>query len=211
MTDYKTLALVCVMMIQGCGFGGYFKKAPPHAVNATDFIEWQSASVAPVVSARPNAPVQPARQGIADNGSRLSSQDMQGLLNFHNQSRAAVGVGGLQWSWKLAGYAQSWADHLAGSGCRMQHRQGDNYGENLFMGTVGYYNAVEAAKSWDTEKQYYRGQALSSSNWYASGHYTQMVWRDTRYMGCGQSQCNGSLIVVCNYDPPGNYMGRRPY
>lgn len=211
MTNYKSLALVCVLMLQGCGFGGYFKKAPPPAVNATHSIEQQSTPAAPMVSARPNTPVPLERQGITDTGSRLSSQDARGLLNFHNQSRAAVGVDGLQWSQKLAGYAQFWADHLASSGCRMQHRQGDNYGENLFMGTAGYYSAVDAAKSWEAEKQYYRGQVLSSSNWHASGHYTQMVWRDTSYVGCGQSQCNGSLIVVCNYDPPGNYMGHRPY
>jgi hypothetical protein len=30
-------------------------------------------------------------------------------------------------------------------------------------------------------------------------------------MGCGEAMCNKTLIVACNYDPPGNVIGRRPY
>ena len=44
-----------------------------------------------------------------------------------------------------------------------------------------------------------------------TGHYTQMVWRETTALGCGEAICNKTLIVACNYDPPGNYIGRRPY
>ena len=36
-----------------------------------------------------------------------------------------------------------------------------------------------------------------------SGHYTAV--------GCSEAVCDKTLIVVCNYDPPGNTIGRRPY
>ncbi|CAN0908935.1 Basic form of pathogenesis-related protein 1 [Linum grandiflorum] len=31
-------------------------------------------------------------------------------------------------------------------------------------------------------------------------------------LGCARAQCsNGWWFVTCNYDPPGNYIGQRPY
>jgi pathogenesis-related protein 1 len=38
-----------------------------------------------------------------------------------------------------------------------------------------------------------------------------MVWRDTKTFGCAQSLCRKTIIIACNYDPPGNYIGRKPY
>jgi hypothetical protein len=48
-------------------------------------------------------------------------------------------------------------------------------------------------------------------------HYTQVVWANTRTLGCGATFCPmvGSLpnatLVVCNYAPPGNFIGQAPY
>jgi pathogenesis-related protein 1 len=38
-----------------------------------------------------------------------------------------------------------------------------------------------------------------------------MVWRDTRYLGCGVRKCDDMRIGVCHHDPQGNYLGRAPY
>ncbi|HTW72142.1 MAG TPA: CAP domain-containing protein, partial [Acetobacteraceae bacterium] len=43
------------------------------------------------------------------------------------------------------------------------------------------------------------------------GHYTQIVWRATRWVGCGVAAAAGQEIWVCEYDPPGNVIGYRPY
>ena len=55
----------------------------------------------------------------------------------------------------------------------------------------------------------------ASGNIGSAGHYTQVVWRDTQKVGCGASTCNiqgfDGIYWVCNYDPPGNLVGRRPY
>ena len=49
----------------------------------------------------------------------------------------------------------------------------------------------------------------------ASGHYTQMVWQNTREIGCGTAPPGaGGLpysILVCRYDTSGNYPGQLPY
>ncbi|NET40232.1 MAG: hypothetical protein F6K19_51255 [Cyanothece sp. SIO1E1] len=43
-------------------------------------------------------------------------------------------------------------------------------------------------------------------------HYTQVVWRRTNKLGCGIADHRRlGKIVVCNYDPPGNFLGQRPY
>lgn len=144
-------------------------------------------------------------------GSQIDRGDAHALLAHHNQERAVVDVPPLQWSTELARYAQQWTDHLAQGGCQLQHRSGSSYGENLFMGTAGHYRPVDGSRRWASEKQYYDGGVLRPDNWYPSGHYTQMVWRDTTTMGCGQSECRGNVIVACNYSPPGNVMGQKPY
>jgi len=147
----------------------------------------------------------------AKTGSRMSSQDAKAITDHHNKVRSQVGVGGLKWSPTLATFAQDWADRLAATSCSMKHRPDNNYGENLFQGTLGYYKALDASKAWESEKKDYKGGEITRANVKPVGHYTQMVWRDTTSMGCGEASCNKMLIIACNYDPPGNFLGRKPY
>jgi uncharacterized protein YkwD len=149
-------------------------------------------------------------------GSTLTPQEAEQLLQLHNKARQEVGVGPLSWSKGLATYAQEWAVHLALTKCGLEHRPDTGewrreHGENLFMGTAGYYGVADAVEGWVSEKKYYKGGALTSGNWHASGHYTQVVWKNTRQLGCAKIACKGNIIVVCNYDPPGNFLGEKPY
>ncbi|MOA13660.1 Cysteine-rich secretory protein family protein [compost metagenome] len=145
------------------------------------------------------------------NGTRLAPTEVKTLLREHNRVRADVGVRPLQWSPQVARSAQHWADHLADSSCRMRHSRGSGYGENLYTGTADYYGVKDAALAWAREKRLYRGGVLKRYDWAPSGHYTQMVWGDTRRLGCGISECDDRMIVVCHYEPKGNYLGRAPY
>jgi pathogenesis-related protein 1 len=38
-----------------------------------------------------------------------------------------------------------------------------------------------------------------------------MVWKNTTEVGCAAIECNGMTLWVCNYNPPGNYRGQKPY
>lgn len=42
----------------------------------------------------------------------------------------------------------------------------------------------------------------------ATYHFTQVVWRQTKRLGCGAASTDksGWIFVSCNYDPPGNYL-----
>ena len=121
----------------------------------------------------------------------------------------------LSWSPTLAQAAQAWADQLARGGCGLQHSS-DRYGENLF-GAGGFSpNARHVVESWASEARCYtfgpfqRGDACRG-DCSACGHYTQIVWRETRQLGCGMSQCGNREVWVCKYDPAGNMLGERPY
>lgn len=159
-----------------------------------------------------------AAQDLAT-GSRISGSNAKKMLDHHNKVRNEVGVAPLKWSAALASYAQKWADYLANScQCRLEHRRGNQregkkYGENIFWGSSAEaYNALSASESWYEEAKAYKYGRLDTDNWGRSGHYTQMIWSGTYSMGAGAAFCpSGGIIVVANYDPPGNYLGEYPY
>jgi pathogenesis-related protein 1 len=158
-------------------------------------------------------------QQIRDTGSKISREDAQKVLDHHNKVRKEVGSPELTWSKELSAYAQEWADHLANeNGCRMEHHKkpelkGKPVGENLFWGSsADVYHPIDASVSWYGEKKLYRYGKFGVGNWHAIGHYTQMVWKNTKEVGVGIAVCkNGELMVVANYAPAGNYVGQLPY
>jgi len=65
-------------------------------------------------------------------------------------------------------------------------------------------NAVVGMWYDELEKFNFRSGGFSMK----TGHFTQVVWRGTREVGCGKSQCNGLDVWICQYDPPGNVEGQ---
>ncbi|NVB83031.1 MAG: hypothetical protein HOV81_31930 [Kofleriaceae bacterium] len=124
----------------------------------------------------------------------------------HNAVRAKHCAPALTWSKKLAEVAQSWANQLKAKGCVFGHSPGAKYGENLAAGTIGALDPESTVAMWyDEIKQYKFPAGGFSMN---TGHFTQVVWKSTREVGCGHVQCKGNDIYVCNYDPPGNWEGQ---
>eukprot|EP01018_Ginkgo_biloba_P006473 Gb_11042 [translate_table: standard] len=127
-----------------------------------------------------------------------------------NYARAKVGVFPLLWDYKVESYARWWAEQRKVD-CQMIHSHGP-YGENIFWGTGQDWTPLDAVKFWVDEKQYYSYANNTCDGNEMCGHYTQIVWRDSRRLGCARIVCdNGNLFMTCNYDPPGNYIGERPY
>jgi pathogenesis-related protein 1 len=130
------------------------------------------------------------------------------MLDAHNAARARVGVPPLAWSAQLAAVAQNWANHLiAARG--FAHRPNNRYGENLYAISGGAASPARVAAAWVQEARGYdiRTNACAGD----CGHYTQTVWRLTRLVGCGVATDAEREVWVCDYDPPGNFVGMRPY
>ncbi|XP_059644327.1 pathogenesis-related protein 1A-like [Cornus florida] len=129
-------------------------------------------------------------------------------LAAHNSVRAQVGVAPLAWNDTVAAYAGNYATKRVGN-CELEHSRGP-YGENIAEGS-GDFTAVEAVQLWVGEKANYDYDSNSCVGDECL-HYTQVVWRNSVHLGCARVQChNGWWFVTCNYDPPGNYEGERPY
>ena len=134
-----------------------------------------------------------------------------GIVAAHNRVRQRVGVPPLRWSEEVSRYAQDWANRLKAGHCRMQHRSNNGYGENLAWGSGGL-SPQSVVEMWAEEGEDYDYADNTCRQGQVCGHYTQVVWAASTELGCGMARCNdGSEIWVCNYNPPGNYIGRKPY
>jgi hypothetical protein len=40
-----------------------------------------------------------------------------------------------------------------------------------------------------------------------TGHFTQIVWKESQYLGCGLGSAERYYVVTCNYFPMGNIVG----
>ena len=157
-----------------------------------------------------------------------SFASMQGMLEAHNQVRNQHGLQSLLWSKPLAAYSQDWSNYLASNNaCRMKHRSAagknfEKYGENIFWASPLRWSdgrsepqnitAPEVAKAWADEEVDYHYPSNSCRPGKQCGHYTQMIWRDTTHVGCAMTLCPDlGQIWVCSYNPPGNWVGQKPY
>lgn len=130
------------------------------------------------------------------------------MLAAHNAVRAQVGVPPLKWSAQLAAQAQGWANRLL-STSRFAHRPNSPYGENIFEIAGASASPEQVVESWAAESRDYDYAANKCRK--VCGHYTQLIWSTTRSVGCAVARGPRREIWVCNYDPPGNYIGKRPY
>ncbi|XP_008796970.1 pathogenesis-related protein PRB1-3-like [Phoenix dactylifera] len=140
----------------------------------------------------------------------IAQNSPQDFVSAHNAARAAVGVGSVSWDDTVAAYAQNYANQRI-SDCQLKH-SGGPYGENLFGGSGADFTAADAVNSWVDEKQWYDYNTNTCAAGHECGHYTQVVWRDSTNIGCARVTCNsGAIFIICDYKPPGNFVGQRPY
>jgi len=133
--------------------------------------------------------------------------------NRHNEIRGEVFEGSkLVWNEGIAQSAEDYAIKLAYKGI-LTHDTETEYGENLYASTysAGY---VEAINKWYSEKINYDYNSNTCDG--ECSHYTQIVWKDTTEVGCAKAtyvngEYKGGTVVVCRYNPKGNYIDVKPY
>jgi pathogenesis-related protein 1 len=125
----------------------------------------------------------------------------------------------LSWNAAVATDAQNYAN-----ACIWAHSGMAGRGENLYAstGSQTLQTPNNAVAGWDSESVLYTYGTIPAPNQNAVGHYTQLVWANTTAVGCGIANCSvGSpfpanfgpnwVNVVCQYTPPGNFLGQTPY
>jgi pathogenesis-related protein 1 len=130
------------------------------------------------------------------------------MLHAHNEIRARVEIPPLRWSSKLAAHAQDWAGRLLQER-QFYHRPHPVFGENLFEITGARATPELVVGDWASEARDYSYGSNTCRD--VCGHYTQLVWSGTREVGCAVARETGREVWVCNYNPPGNWVGERPY
>ncbi len=146
-------------------------------------------------------------------------------LQSHDQVRAGATpapsppLPEMQWSDQVESVAAEWA-----SRCMYQHNAGrGDLGENIAASSPGYWPTIAGVvQAWASEAPDY-DYASNTCNAPADrtcGHYTQIVWRSSTLVGCAYARCTQNSpftgfptwdFWVCDYSPPGNWVGQRPY
>ncbi|XP_026484738.1 peptidase inhibitor 16-like isoform X1 [Vanessa tameamea] len=131
------------------------------------------------------------------------------FLQAHNDYRFKHRVPPLELSKRLCKNAEDWAKTISKKG-KVEHQDQNEYGENIFY-------------AWSSDPNFSLSGRDPVDKWYSeisnhsfgqepdhlsSGHFTQVVWEDSREIGVGVAKTKeGQIYVVANYYPPGNVMG----
>lgn len=95
-------------------------------------------------------------------------------------------------------------------------------GQNIAAGIPpGHRSITDFVNLWAAEAADYDYASNTCAAGRVCGHYTQIVWRTTTSLGCFLVTCAGGSpppgwtgswdYLVCDYVPPGNVAGQRPY
>lgn len=129
-----------------------------------------------------------------------SSDFRSAVLNSTNFYRGEHNASDVTWNKTLAAYADDYLED--NDDCDFEH-SGGAYGENLAM---GYPNVTASVEGWGNERKDYNFKKGKFSE--DTGHFTQLVWKDTTDVGCGRRLCGErGWFLVCEYWPRGNVVG----
>ena len=137
------------------------------------------------------------------------------VLAAQNVLRSQVALPPMAWDPQLAQGAALWAAHLAATN-QFQHsdrKARPGIGENLMEGTRGAYSVEAMVAVWAAERANFRPgifpNVSRTLNWYDVSHYTQVIWPQTRRVGCAIGSNSTTDYLVCRYSPKGNVDGRK--
>ncbi|CAE6263795.1 unnamed protein product [Arabidopsis arenosa] len=137
------------------------------------------------------------------------------FTDAHNKARAMVGVPPLVWSQTLEAAASRLARYQRNQKkCEFASLNPGKYGANqlLAKGLVTVTPSL-AVETWVKEKPFYNYKSDTCAANHTCGVYKQVVWRNSKELGCAQATCTkeSTVLTICFYNPPGNIIGQKPY
>ena len=146
--------------------------------------------------------------------STFATQFPARILAAHNAERARAGRPPLAWDNALGAAAAAYAQQIALTS-RFQHsnrRMRPGVGENLWMGSRGYYPVEAMVGAWASERRWFRPGVFPNNSrtgsWADVAHYTQMIWPTTTRVGCAVASTGRVDYLVCSYSGAVNIDGR---
>lgn len=136
-------------------------------------------------------------------------QFQEEFLQAHNEYRQKHGVSTLKLNKHLCEISQNWANFLVKKNYLKHNTHPDCGGENIYSVTSTHVNFTitgdEPVKAWYDEINNHKFGV--EPNDLSTGHFTQIVWKETTEIGVGFAKNNGKIVVVANYTPAGNVIG----
>uniref|UniRef100_A0A1B6GU91 SCP domain-containing protein n=1 Tax=Cuerna arida TaxID=1464854 RepID=A0A1B6GU91_9HEMI len=164
----------------------------------------------PPIGGWKDKPTPSKRPGGFSSSNETAETFTKEALRIHNEYRAKHGVPALSIDPEISKFAQAWADHLAEKN-QFAHRTNNPYGENIFWSSASA-SAKVMCDSWYGEEAGYNYDIdpfKSGGGGLRSGHFTQMVWKQSKSLGIGRAFTkSGTMIAVANYSPRGNIIGQ---
>ncbi|KAG7308260.1 hypothetical protein JYU34_006939 [Plutella xylostella] len=170
---------------------------------------------------------------------KLSCDETRQLVDGHNVRRMRIANGTLSgypgatnmkfmvWDKELAHKAGLWAERnvFMHNPNRTINSKRFETGENIYMYQTtarrASFSMEMALKSWWDEYRDWKYGPMTEEDFAEGsediGHFTQMAWADSSYLGCGlfvsrtQDKRSTKFFIVCNYGPGGNIIGSSPY
>lgn len=136
-------------------------------------------------------------------GAMADASFQQEFLKTHNVYRAKHSSPPMTLCSELSASAQTWADHLL-SISSLKHsdtKDGENI-YNMFSSATIKLTGKEAVESWYSEIKDYNWSRPGFSN--STGHFTQVVWKESTKLGVGVATDGNKAFVVGQYRPAGN-------
>lgn len=78
-------------------------------------------------------------------------------------------------------------------------------GENI---AAAYKNVVDSVDAWGLERTTYNYEKPGFAE--ATGHFTQVVWKGSTYVGCARIDCRKSTLDICLATPPNLFFSNHP-
>jgi hypothetical protein len=124
------------------------------------------------------------------------------ILNSTNTYRVQHSAPELSYNNTLSRFAAEYLSSVKNS-CTFAH-SGGPYGENL---ALGYPDIVASIDAWGNERRNYNFDKPGFGE--ETGHFTQLVWKNTTTVGCGRVDCGEGKgwYLACEYWPRGNVVG----
>ncbi|XP_046845946.1 scoloptoxin SSD552-like [Xenia sp. Carnegie-2017] len=137
-----------------------------------------------------------------------SEEFKDSCIAFHNFLRVVHNSPPIKWDHNLEEKSKAWAGQLTILQT-LEHPPAGKYGSNIYStGTINDIDllCLEAVAVWYKEISDYDFSNPTYSK--ETGHFTQMIWRDSEKLGMGEEgQTGQNFYAVAEYDPPGNVDG----